>query len=193
MLVGAERFELNLSVPLVLEYEDAAMRLVDLGFLTTEDVGDILDYLCSIANHREVFYHWRPFLSGPGDDMVLELAVTAGSDFIVTHNTADFGGAERLGQAGRNTAAIPADHRRCAMSNISLRLPKSLHETARDLARRESISMNQFITLAVAEKVAALMTREYLEARAQRGNREAFERAMAKVPDVEPEEFDRLT
>ena len=52
--------------------------------------------------------------------------------------------------------------------------------------------MNQFITLAVAEKVAALMTLDYLEARAQRGKREAFERAMAKVPDVEPEESDRL-
>ncbi len=78
------------------------------------------------------------------------------------------------------------------MSNISLRLPKSLHESARDLAKRESISMNQFITLAVAEKVAALMTLDYLEARAQRGKREAFERAMAKVPDAEPEESNRL-
>jgi hypothetical protein len=78
------------------------------------------------------------------------------------------------------------------MSNISLRLPKSLHESARELAKRESISMNQFITLAVAEKVATLMTLDYLEARAQRGDREAFERAMTKVPDVEPEETDRL-
>jgi len=78
------------------------------------------------------------------------------------------------------------------MSNISLRLPKSLHESARDLAKRESISMNQFITLAVAEKVAALMTVDYLEARARRGNREAFERAMTKVPDVEPQEADRI-
>lgn len=78
------------------------------------------------------------------------------------------------------------------MSNISLRLPKSLHETARDLAKRESISMNQFITLAVAEKVAALMTMDYLEARAKRGSREAFDRAMAHVPDLEPEEADRI-
>ena len=76
------------------------------------------------------------------------------------------------------------------MGTISLRLPKSLHESTRDLAKRESISMNQFITLAVAEKVAALMTLEYLEARARRGNREAFEHAMAKVPDVEPEKVD---
>jgi len=78
------------------------------------------------------------------------------------------------------------------MSIISLRLPNSLHETARELARRESISINQLITLALAEKVSALMTQEYLETRARRGDRQKFERAMAKVADVEPDEHDRL-
>ncbi len=97
MLVGDDRFELNLSVPLVLEYEDAALRVAEQGFLTTEDVGAILDYLCAVANHRQVFYLWRPFLSDPKDDMVLELAVAAGCEFIVTHNKSDFGGVEQFG------------------------------------------------------------------------------------------------
>ncbi len=78
------------------------------------------------------------------------------------------------------------------MSTISLRLPASLHETARELAKKENVSMNQLITLALAEKIAALMTQDYLEARARRGDRQKFERAMAKVADVEPEENDRL-
>jgi hypothetical protein len=52
--------------------------------------------------------------------------------------------------------------------------------------------MNQLITLALAEKISALMTEEYLEKRARRGSREKFERAMAKVAKVEPEEYDRL-
>jgi len=78
------------------------------------------------------------------------------------------------------------------MSTISLRLPSSLHEIARELAKKESVSMNQLITLALAEKIAALMTQDYLEARAQRGDRQKFERAMSKVADVEPEEYDRL-
>jgi len=78
------------------------------------------------------------------------------------------------------------------MSTISLRLPDSLHKQARKLAEKESVSINQLITLALSEKLSALMTEEYLEARAKRGSRKKFERAMAKVSKAEPEERDRL-
>ncbi len=78
------------------------------------------------------------------------------------------------------------------MSTISLRLPNYLHKTIRALAQEEKVSINQFIILAVAEKISALMTEGYLEKRAARGDRAKFEAAMAKVPNVEPEEYDRL-
>ena len=78
------------------------------------------------------------------------------------------------------------------MSTISLRLPDSLHKTVRELAEREKVSINHLITLALAEKVSALMTEEYLGERARRGDKGRFERAMAKVPDIEPEDGDRL-
>ncbi|MEK6407058.1 MAG: toxin-antitoxin system HicB family antitoxin [Acidobacteriota bacterium] len=78
------------------------------------------------------------------------------------------------------------------MSTISLRLPDSLHKQVRKLAQKENVSINQLITLALAEKLSALMTEEYLEERAKRGSRNKFKRAMAKVPKVEPEEYDRL-
>ncbi len=78
------------------------------------------------------------------------------------------------------------------MTTISLRLPDSLHEAARDLAQQDRVSMNQFITLAVAEKVAALTTETYLQERARRGDRAKFEAAMEHVADVEPDEPDRL-
>jgi len=77
------------------------------------------------------------------------------------------------------------------MSTISLRLPNSLHNTVREIAKRDSVSINQFITLALAEKISAFMTEEYLEARARRGSRARFEKAMAKVADVEPDEHVR--
>jgi hypothetical protein len=72
------------------------------------------------------------------------------------------------------------------MSTISLRLPESLHRQARELAVKEGISINQLITTSLAEKMAALMTSEYLEARAQRGSRRKFEQVLAKVRDREP-------
>jgi hypothetical protein len=78
------------------------------------------------------------------------------------------------------------------MSTISLRLPDSLHKQVRKLAERESVSINQLITLALAEKLSALMTEEYLDERAKRGRRKKFERALAKVPKIAPEEYDRL-
>ncbi len=78
------------------------------------------------------------------------------------------------------------------MSKLSIRLPKSVHEQVKALASAEGISMNQFIALAVAEKIAALQTVNYLEERARRGSREKLLAVLAKAPDVEPEEYDRL-
>ena len=78
------------------------------------------------------------------------------------------------------------------MSTLSLRLPRSLHRGVKELAEREGVSMNQIITTAVAEKLSALMTEDYLEERAVRGSRERFKAVLDKVPDVEPEERDRL-
>ena len=78
------------------------------------------------------------------------------------------------------------------MSALSLRLPNSLHERARDLARREGVSINQLVASALAEKMSALLTEEYLEARARRGSRAKFLAALAQVPDVEPEPDDQL-
>jgi hypothetical protein len=78
------------------------------------------------------------------------------------------------------------------MSILSLRLPESLHREIKELAKREGISINQLISTAVAEKMSALLTVELLEMRAKRGSREKFDKVLAKVPDVEPEEGDHL-
>jgi hypothetical protein len=67
-----------------------------------------------------------------------------------------------------------------------------MYDQLKEMAKAEGISINHFATLAIAEKLAALNTVDYLEARAQRGSREKFLAALAKAPDVEPEERDRL-
>ncbi|PWR00734.1 toxin-antitoxin system HicB family antitoxin [Leucothrix pacifica] len=78
------------------------------------------------------------------------------------------------------------------MSILSLRLATSLHEEVKLLSKREGISINQFIASAVAEKMSALMTEEYLVKRAEKGRKDAFLAAMAKVPDSEPEHYDQI-
>lgn len=78
------------------------------------------------------------------------------------------------------------------MKNISVRLPDYLYRALKEAAKKQNVSMNQLVALAVAEKLSALMTEEYLDRRAARGSREKFERAMSKVPDVEPRPEDGL-
>jgi len=78
------------------------------------------------------------------------------------------------------------------MSTLSLRIPNSLHEQIRQLAKREGISINQFVASAAAEKMAALLTEEYIEERAERASSKKFQKVLKKVPDVEPEDYDRV-
>ena len=78
------------------------------------------------------------------------------------------------------------------MSALSLRLSKSIHRTVGEIARQEGVSINQFVATAVAEKLAALMAADYLQERAKRGDRKAFERVLSRVPATEPEPLDRI-
>lgn len=78
------------------------------------------------------------------------------------------------------------------MSTISLRLPDSLHKKVKELAKEDHISINQFISSSVAEKISALETQDYLKHRAEKGSISKFKEVLNKVPDVEPEEYDRL-
>jgi hypothetical protein len=78
------------------------------------------------------------------------------------------------------------------MSTLSLRIPNSLHVKIRELAKQEGISINQFLASAAAEKMASLMTETYLKQRATRGDQNQFKAVLSKVPDVEPEDYDRL-
>ncbi len=77
------------------------------------------------------------------------------------------------------------------MSTISLRIPESLHRHLKELAKQEGTSINHLITTAVAEKLSALSTEDYLAQRASRGSREKFETALSRVADAEPEPYDK--
>ena len=77
------------------------------------------------------------------------------------------------------------------MSAVSLRLPDSLHQSVKEMALKEHVSVNQIITLAVAEKLSALMTSDYLEKRGEGASRDRFLKISAKAKDQEPDPKDR--
>lgn len=96
-LVGTDAFDIHLSVPLVFEYEEVLRRELPRLSISESDVQTLIDYHCSAAKHHEIFFLWRPFLSDADDDMLLELAVKAGCEFIITFNTADFARIDQFG------------------------------------------------------------------------------------------------
>lgn len=88
--IGAGRFEICVSVPLVVEYEAVLFRQARALGLSRRDISDFLDHVCSVARRQSIFFLWRPRLRDPADDMVLEAAVAASCRYIVTFNKRDF-------------------------------------------------------------------------------------------------------
>jgi predicted transcriptional regulator len=79
------------------------------------------------------------------------------------------------------------------MSTLTIELPDSLKESIEELAAKEGYSVSQFLASAAGEKLAAIMTMDYLRREASSGRREGFERYLQAVPNSEPAETDRLT
>ena len=77
------------------------------------------------------------------------------------------------------------------MSNVSLRLPHSLHQRAKTLAKQDGVSVNQFITIALSEKLSVMDAMQYVQQRAKRASRDRFDGVLEKVRDRKPLDFDR--
>ncbi len=78
------------------------------------------------------------------------------------------------------------------MSAISIRLPDSLHRKVKEVAQRDKVSINQMITLAVAEKLSALETEDYLGKRSSKGSKAKFHKVLKKIASRNPEKADRI-
>ena len=96
-LIGTGKFDISLSVPLVLEYEQVARRSRWRNKPSWGYVSNILDYLCDAGHKHEIHFLWRPRERDPKDDMVLEVAVAGRCDCIVTYNKRDFAEAKSFG------------------------------------------------------------------------------------------------
>lgn len=105
-LLNKKDFQINISVPVILKYEYALKQHIGKGPISKkDDIDIILDYICSIANHKKVYFLWRSILKDPKDDMLLELAVSSNSKYIITYNIKHFKGVEKFGL----TAITPKD------------------------------------------------------------------------------------
>lgn len=96
-LIDSKKFEINLSVPLVIEYEDVLIRKIETLVFSKRQIEKFIDYICLVGNRHEIYFLWRPLLNDSADDMILELAIQANCRYIITYNKRDFKG---IGQFG---------------------------------------------------------------------------------------------
>ncbi len=96
-LLPSNKFSIAISVPLVFEYEGVLKRESFSFEITQEDISDFIDFLCHVGSRQNIFFLWRPFLSDPSDDLVLEAAVAGGCDAIITYNKRHFRNIEKFG------------------------------------------------------------------------------------------------
>lgn len=78
------------------------------------------------------------------------------------------------------------------MTTLRLRIPDSIHKQVKNLTQKDHISMNQFISSALSEKIAAYMTEEYIMQRAEKADKSKFKEALSKIPNDPPDAFDKL-
>lgn len=95
--IGNGKFDFAISNPLVLEYEKVLKSHLNAEIYTYTDIMDFLKYLCAVGTRAKIFYLWRPYLKDPFDDHVLEVALNANADSIITFNKKDFLLVQNLG------------------------------------------------------------------------------------------------
>jgi putative PIN family toxin of toxin-antitoxin system len=88
--IGRGKFNIHISVPLLFEYEEVLKRNQKNLKLSIADIDDVLEYICSVSIPHVLYFSWRPCLSDPNDEMLLELAIAAGVRYIVTYNIRHF-------------------------------------------------------------------------------------------------------
>lgn len=98
-MLAADRgeFEIALSVPLLAEYDDVIHRANSGIAIPADAASSVIGWIAAIAHKQPIYYLWRPLLSDPKDEMVLELAVAANAGYIVTFNIKDFLPAAQFG------------------------------------------------------------------------------------------------
>jgi hypothetical protein len=159
--------------PLALQYEAVLTRPEQLAAsgASVEQVARLLDALCAVCTPVEISFLWRPMLRDADDEMVLEVAVNGRADLLAYVQRAGFrrsGPGRRDGRAAGSRVAIVEE--RMTQANYALRLQASLKAEAERLAKAEGTTLNQFINVAVAEKIAVLRTADFFRERARRAD-----------------------
>ena len=96
-ILNDRRFQINVSATLVFEYEEILKREQQQISLNNEDIDNIINGICHLANHHEIFYMWRPLAKDEDDDFLIDLALKCQASFIISYNQRDLNPVEKFG------------------------------------------------------------------------------------------------
>ena len=96
-ILNDQRFQINVSATLVFEYEEILKREQQQIDLNNEDIDNIINGICNLANHHEIFYIWRPLVKDKNDDFLIDLAFKCQANFIISYNQRDLKPIEKFG------------------------------------------------------------------------------------------------
>ncbi|MEL7224935.1 MAG: hypothetical protein AAF810_10930 [Cyanobacteria bacterium P01_D01_bin.36] len=78
------------------------------------------------------------------------------------------------------------------MRTFQAQIPDYLYEHMKAISKKENISIDMIVSMALSGHLTALLTTQYLGERAERGSWQSFQKVLAQVPDIDPEDYDRL-
>lgn len=96
-ILNDQRFQINVSATLVFEYEEILKREQQQIDLNNEDIDNIINGICHLVNHHEIFYIWRPLAKDKNDDFLIDLAFKCQANFIISYNQRDLKPIEKFG------------------------------------------------------------------------------------------------
>ena len=96
-ILNDKRFQINISATLIFEYEEILKREKQQIGLTNEEIDDIINGICYLANHHDIFYIWRPLAKDKDDDFLIDLALKCQAQFIISYNDKDLRPIEKFG------------------------------------------------------------------------------------------------
>ena len=192
----ADRLLVPLLTPaLFLQYEDVLKRPEQLRVsrLTLTQVDQILAALASAAEPVTIHYSWRPQLPDPTDELVLDAAVNGRAAALVTYNLPFRTGGCAIWLAASSARRGARGNETMSKATYPLKLPASIKAAAARLAKEDGVSLNQWITAAVAQKIGAVETAaDFFKRRAGNASPEDLKAFLANTPDVPPEPGDEI-
>ncbi len=179
----------NISATLLLEYEAVLYRHAHAAVVPTQVCDAVIGAFAALGRWNPIYFRWRSFLADPADDFLLELALASAAEFVVTFNLRHLVPLKGYGIRVVTPAQFLRIMEERAVMSRTVQVPDEIYLQVQRAAAERHVSVDDLIASALNDQLAAYNA---VKRRAALYSPEAFSRALAQIPDAEPDDRDRL-